>query len=127
MDSQQEQNKKTVIEFYETVLNKKDWEAAPSFVGKYYKQHNQHAKDGVEGLQEYVKFAKTKFPNSHSEIKKAFACGDYVILHVHTVMEPGRRGAAVVDIFRMENGKAVEHWDVHEEIIDDPSNSNGMF
>jgi predicted SnoaL-like aldol condensation-catalyzing enzyme len=50
MINQQETNKKTVIEFYETVINKKDWASAPRFVGKYYKQHNQHAKDGVEGL-----------------------------------------------------------------------------
>jgi predicted SnoaL-like aldol condensation-catalyzing enzyme len=123
----QKLNKKTVIDFYETVINRKDWQSAPKFVGKYYKQHNQHAKDGVEGLQEYVKFTKEKYPNSHSEIKKAFACGDYVILHVYSIMEPGTCGAAVIDIFRMENGKAVEHWDVHEEIVEKPANGNTMF
>ena len=40
------------------------------------------------------------------------ADGDYVILHVHAVRTPGERGSAIVDIFKLENGKIVEHWDV---------------
>jgi len=31
------------------------------------------------------------------------------------------------DIFRLDKGKIVEHWDVHEDIIENPSNGNGMF
>jgi predicted SnoaL-like aldol condensation-catalyzing enzyme len=70
---------------------------------------------------------KEKYPDSHSETKRSFACGDYVILHVHSVMEPGTRGSAIIDIFRMENGKTVEHWDVREDITENPANKNGMF
>ena len=56
-----------------------------------------------------------------------FADGDYVILHVHNVAEPGQRGAAIVDIFRLENGKVVEHWDVRQDIPEKSANSNTMF
>ena len=41
--------------------------------------------------------------------------------------EPETRGMAIVDIFRLDEGKVVEHWDVHEDIIENPSNGNGMF
>jgi predicted SnoaL-like aldol condensation-catalyzing enzyme len=41
--------------------------------------------------------------------------------------KPGTRGTAIVDIFRLENGKIVEHWDVHEDISAQPVNQNGMF
>ncbi len=123
----QEENKKAVVDFYDKAINQKDFAAASKYLGPRYIQHNQHAADGAEGLKSFLLFLKEKYPNSHSEIKKVFADGDYVILHVHAIREPGTRGIAIVDIFRMENGKVVEHWDVHEDIIDKPANANGMF
>ena len=56
-----------------------------------------------------------------------FADGDYVILHVHNVPTPGSRGNAIIDIFKLENGKVVEHWDVRQEIPEQSANSNTMF
>jgi predicted SnoaL-like aldol condensation-catalyzing enzyme len=120
-------NKKTVREFYEAAINQKDFSAASKFLGATYKQHNPRAADGAEGLKGYLQFMKEKAPNSHSEIKRIFADGDYVILHVHAVREPGTLGQAIMDIFRLENGKIVEHWDVIQDVADKPANSNGMF
>ena len=122
-----EANKKTVVEFYEAGLNKKDFEAASKYFGPKYIQHNPGAPDGIEGFKGFVNFLKEKFPNSHSEIKKVFAEGDFVILHVHAVREPGTRGRAIVDIFRLENGKIVEHWDVAQDIPEKMPHNNGMF
>jgi predicted SnoaL-like aldol condensation-catalyzing enzyme len=122
-----EANKKTVVAFYEAGLNKKDFEAAAKYFGPKYIQHNPGARDGIDGFKGFVGFLKEKFPNSHSEIKKVFADGDFVILHVHAVREPGTRGRAIVDIFRLENGKIVEHWDVAQDIPDKMPHDNGMF
>jgi predicted SnoaL-like aldol condensation-catalyzing enzyme len=122
-----EANKRTVLEFYEAGLNKKDFDAASKYFGPKYIQHNPGAPDGIEGFKTFVNFLRTKFPNSHSEIKKAFAEGDYVILHVHAVREPGTLGRAIVDIFRLEDGKIVEHWDVAQDIPEKMPHNNGMF
>jgi len=122
-----EANRKTVLEFYEAGLNKKDFEAASKYFGPKYIQHNPGAPDGTEGFKTFLAFLRDKFPNSHSEIKKSFAEGDYVILHVHAVREPGTRGRAIVDIFRLENGKIVEHWDVAQDIPEKMPHNNGMF
>ena len=122
-----EANKKAVLEFYEAGLNRKDFEAAAKYFGPKYIQHNPGAPDGIEGFRTFVNFLREKFPNSHSEIKKSFAEGDYVILHVHAVREPGTRGRAIVDIFRLENGKIVEHWDVAQDIPEKMPHNNGMF
>jgi len=124
---QQEQNKKTVVDFYESGLNQKDFEAASKYFGPRYTQHNPNAADGPEGFKAFLQFLKEKFPASRSEIKRVFADGDYVILHVHAVREPGTRGVAVVDIFKLENGKIVEHWDVVQPIPEKAANTNGMF
>jgi predicted SnoaL-like aldol condensation-catalyzing enzyme len=122
-----EANKKTVLEFYEAGLNKKDFEAASKYFGPKYIQHNPGAPDGAEGFKSFLAFLRDKFPNSHSEIKKVFAEGDFVILHVHAVREPGTRGRAIIDIFRLENGKIVEHWDVAQDIPEKMPHNNGMF
>ena len=122
-----EANKKAVLEFYDKALNQKDFDAASKYLGPRYIQHNPGAPDGIEGFKKFIEFQREKFPNAKSEIKRAFAEGDYVILHVHGVREPGDRGVAIVDIFRLENGKIVEHWDVVQPIPEKTANNNGMF
>ena len=127
-DAQQiEANKKAAAEFYDKAINQKDFDAAAKYIGSRYVQHNPNAADGPEGFHKFVDFLREKFPNSHSEIKQIFVDGDYVILHVHAVREPGTRGNAIVDIFKLENGKIVENWDVVQPIPEKSANANGMF
>ena len=125
--AQEEANKKVVLDFYEKAINQKDFEAASKHFGNRYVQHNPVAADGPEGLKAFLGFLKEKFPQSRSEIKRVFADGDYVILHVHAVREPGTRGSAIVDIFKLEGGKIVEHWDVIQPIPEKAANNNSMF
>jgi len=124
---QQEINKKNVAAFYDKALNQKDFEAASKYLGPRYTQHNPVAADGPEGLKAFIQFLRNKFPNSRSEIKRVFADGDYVIVHVHAIREPGTRGRAIIDIFKLENGKVVEHWDVAQDVPEKAANTNGMF
>jgi len=126
-DAKQEANRKVVLEFYERGLNQKDAEGAIALMGDRYVQHNPNAADGAEGFRKFIAFLREKFPNSKSEIKRSFVDGDYVILHVHAVREPGTRGSAIVDIFKLENGKIVEHWDAVQPIPETSANNNGMF
>jgi len=125
--TQQEANKKIVVDFYDKAINQKDFDAASKYMGARYTQHNPNAADGPEGLKAFLQFLKEKFPASRSEIKRVFADGDYVILHVHAVREPGTRGSAIIDVFKLENGKVVEHWDVVQPIPEKAANTNGMF
>ena len=109
-----------------------DWlacsvEAASRYFGPHYIQHNPGAADGIEGFKQFLAFLRDKFPNYKSEIKRVVAEGDYVTLHVHNVREPGTRGRAIIDIFRLENGKIVEHWDVAQDIPEKMPHNNGMF
>ena len=122
-----EANKKIVVDFYEKALNQKDFEAAAQHFGPRYIQHNPAVPDGPDGLKRLVALLKEKFPNSKSEIKRVIAEGDLVMLHVHSVREPGQHGRAIVDIFRVENGKIVEHWDVVQDVPEKAANTNTMF
>jgi hypothetical protein len=60
--------------------------------------------------------------------KRAFVDGDYVILHSHWHgLSDSPRGEAVVDIYRSENGKVVEHWDVIQPIPETAANNKRCF
>lgn len=122
-----EANKKVVEEFYDLIINKKDFDSARAFIGNRYKQHNPLVADRPEGLEEFVTFLKTNYPEARSEIKRTFADGNYVILHVHSLRAPNTAGRAIIEIFRLENGKIEEHWDVIQEIPPSSANPNGMF
>ena len=125
--AQERANKQNVIEFYNKALNDKDFAAASKFLGARYTQHNPTATDGPEGLKAFIQFLRDKFPQSHNEIVQAFADGDYVILHVHSVRTPGTAGRAIFDLFKLEKGKVVEHWDAVQDIPASSANANGMF
>ena len=122
-----EENKEIVRKFYDTIINKKDFEGARQYIGPRYKQHNPLVKDRPEGLKEFIEFLKTNFPEARSEIKKVIAEGDYVVLHVHSIRPPNMSGRAIIEIFRLENGKIDEHWDVIQEVPETSANPNGMF
>ncbi len=126
-DARPEANKSTVMAFYEAAINGKDFEAAAKFIGERYVQHNPLIADGIDGFKTFVGYLQATFPKLRAEIKRIFADGDFVIVHTHGVREPGQRGSAIVDIFRLEDGKIVEHWDVMQPIPENASNQNGMF
>ncbi len=123
----QEKNKETVQNFYELALNQKNFAAASQYLGTRYTQHNPLAADGPEGLKNFLNYLREKYPDAHSTIKRIFAEGDYVILHVHSVKEPGTRGSAIFDLFKLENGKIIEHWDAIQDVPEHSANANGMF
>jgi predicted SnoaL-like aldol condensation-catalyzing enzyme len=123
---QMDANKKTVAALYDAAFNKKDMALAETYMGPYYKQHNPFAKDGAEGLAGFVAYLKAKEPNFQIQILRIFADGDYVITHVWTHNGPDDRGGMAMDIFRLDNGKVVEHWDVNQAIPEKAMNDNGM-
>ena len=125
----EEANKETVLAFYNQAINEKDLEAAAQYLGDEYIQHNPSAADGAEGLRGFIDFLLAEYPEQQNEIMHVYADGDFVILHVHSVREPGTRGRAIVDIFRLDDGQVVQHWDVIQDIPDpaEARNDNGMF
>jgi predicted SnoaL-like aldol condensation-catalyzing enzyme len=129
-DSKEEANKKIVLDFYDKAINQKDFEAASVHLGDKYIQHNPLATDGPEGLKKFLESAKQNIPGFRAEFKRVFADGDYVIVHAHARArpdDPADRGLAVMDIYRLENGKVVEHWDVAQPVPEKANNTNTMF
>jgi predicted SnoaL-like aldol condensation-catalyzing enzyme len=123
-----EENKRLVREYYELAFNdQKPEEAVAKYQGSYYRQHNPQAGDGAEPFIGFVRYMAGQFPQMRLDIKRMIAEGDLVMVHAHLVREPGDRGVAIMDIFRLEDGKVVEHWDVLQDVPEQSANSNTMF
>jgi predicted SnoaL-like aldol condensation-catalyzing enzyme len=124
-----ETNKTNTVAFHKKAVFEGDVENAfRIYAGGVYRQHNPLIEDGMEGLRKFVAWILANRPGAHGEIKRVFADGDYVILHSHWHgLSEDPRGEAVVDIYRSENGKVVEHWDVIQPIPEAAANNNTMF
>ena len=121
-----ESNKKLVTEFYKEVLFYGKSNAIDKYIGDKYIQHNPKVADGKEALRALINSFPPRTKPS-GEIVRVIAENDLVVLHVKSYNWPGPNGGAIVDIFRVEDGKIVEHWDVIQAIPEKSANNNTMF
>ena len=124
---EERRNRDTVLDFYESGVNRRDYAAAFRHLGDRYIQHNPNACNGPEGFREFFDFIEKTYPKFRVEIKRVFIEGNMVAVHVRSHDGPTKNGEAGVDIFRLENGKIVEHWDVIQPIPDQMPHANSMF
>lgn len=122
-------NRDLVVAFHKkAVFEGRVEEAFRLYAGPNYRQHNPLIEDGMEGLRRFVNQVMANHPDAHGEIKRVFADGNYVILHSHWHgLSDDPRGEAVVDIYRLEGDKVLEHWDVVQPIPETSANANTMF
>ena len=121
-------NKGAVLEFYDLAFNKnKPEEAAEKYIGDLYIQHNPGAADGAAAFIGFVRGFRSQFPGLRFEVKRAIAEGDLVAVHSHLKVSADDRGTSVMDFFRLENGRIVEHWDALQPVPEDSANANTMF
>lgn len=102
-------------------------QAVAKYIGKNYIQHNPDAPDGPDGVIAYASGYLKANPDLRMEFKRIIAEGNLVAVHSHVKPSPSDRGVAVVDIFRVEDGKLVEHWDVMQPVPSRAANPNSMF
>lgn len=123
------ENKTFIQDFVEKFLVGGDATIIPAYIkANGYVQHNPHIGDGLEGLQQALAyFAANKIGFSYSAIHKVLGEGNFVLV----VSEGQMAGvhSTFYDLFRVEDGKIAEHWDVIEAIpaADKWKNQNGKF
>jgi predicted SnoaL-like aldol condensation-catalyzing enzyme len=119
-----EQNKKIVLEAFESLFNRKDLESAKRFWSTDYIQHNPLIPDGREGL---FKFVSALPASAGFEYQLAVAEGDYVMVHGRYSNNGYPANWVVVDILRLEDGLLVEHWDVIQDEAKSSASGRPMF
>jgi predicted SnoaL-like aldol condensation-catalyzing enzyme len=117
-----EQNKALVLEAFDTLFNKRDYEAAACFWSESYIQHSAHIEPGRDGLFDLIRSAPDTLRYEHQLI---LAEGDYVIVHGRFTGN-GRPAAWVAaDVVRIEDGHLAEHWDVLQDEATEAESKGG--
>ena len=116
-----------VLEFFEGFFNRHDVSIAERLVAEDYRQHNPFVADGREPFVRYFSGEFASNPKMRTQILRAAVNDDLVFLHVHNTASEDDRGSAGVDIFRVKDGKIVEHWDVNQVVPEQAANANTMF
>lgn len=123
----EEANLKLVLDMFEHVLNPMDSSAVDRFIAADYIQHNQGAAPGRDGLKAFLDMIKEATPDAVHDVKRAFVDGDHVTVHYNVRRTSDDLGWAVMDIFRIADGKIAEHWDVMQDVVEGGPNPNSPF
>ncbi len=125
--AKQNDNRAIITEFARLFYTERDVAGAfDKYVAPDYIQHNPGLADGraaaVAALAPMFADRVKSFT-----IKRIVVDADMAVIHVHVRPTPDSRGAAVFDMYRLKNGKIVEHWDAIQPIPAESRNPHPMF
>jgi predicted SnoaL-like aldol condensation-catalyzing enzyme len=102
-------------------------EAFDKYIGKGFKHHNIYFKGDSESLMRAMEDNAMKNPDKILDIKRILQDGNLVATHSFVRQRPDDPGGAVVHIFRFENDKIVELWDLGQPVPLETVNEYGIF
>ena len=100
---------------------------AYALAGPTFRHHNPYFAGDAESLKAGMAQAANQFPRTRLEVQRVLETDDLVAVHSRVQHSPETSAIAVVHIFRFENERIVELWDVGMEVPKDSPNQNGMF
>ena len=111
-----EDNRKLITDFAAKILVEAQYDKVTEYIStEQYDQHNPAVEDGLAGFGKFVQESAAKgITMQYVKVHKILVQGNFSALLSH--MQLGSEDFCVIDIFRMKNGKIVEHWDVMETI-----------
>jgi predicted SnoaL-like aldol condensation-catalyzing enzyme len=120
-------NVQTVRDFYAAMLGARDYKLAERYLGPEYVQHAVGLADGKAGVERRIAEISEQFPNITYEIKHTIADGNIVTIMTNIIRTPSTLGLALFHIYRLNDGKIVEHWETWQDVPTESANSNGIF
>jgi predicted SnoaL-like aldol condensation-catalyzing enzyme len=119
--------KDAAVEFMSLVASGKVQEAYDRHVGPNFRHHNPYFRGDAKSLRTAMAEDAARNPNKKVDIQFALEDGDRVAVFSRIRQNPDDRGGAAVHIFRFEEDRIAELWDVGQEVPADSVNENGMF
>lgn len=122
-----EHNKELVMRFLNEFMIGQNIKVLDELLGPTYNQHNPGLDHGKASLIKFFQDFWEIYPKPGYYLKRTIAEDDLVAIHYHFQPAPNEKGYAIVDIFRIEDGKLVEHWDVCQDMPEKTLNDSPMF
>jgi len=119
--------KDNALSFLRLVGSGKVRDAYERHVGSSFRHHNAYFRGDRESLLRGMEQNAAKNPDKVIDVKLALQDGDYVAVHSHVRQHAQDRGVSVVHLFRFDDGRIVELWDVGQAIPPESPNQHGMF
>ena len=114
---QEQKNAEVITDFVQNLMNNHNFEyVLKHYNDSAYTQHNRNLPDKVTGLVGFLQEFVEDYPEYSYDVKHIYVDGDYVIFHSHATLNKDDRGndgkgMNIIDTWRLENGRIVEHWD----------------
>lgn len=125
--AQAEENRRLVFAFHDAFFNRRDVRAAERYVALDLREHSPHLTDGRQALMDHYRKDFARHPQQSFRVVRSAVDADIVFLHLHAKSAPEDRGRAVVEIYRVDGGKIVEHWSVVQTVPDSSDGADTMF
>ena len=109
-------NKELISNFYKEFFNDHIVESAEKYVAENYIQHNPGVGQGRQALMDAFEKKFIEHPEFHLDIVKMISEDDMIAVYLKNTGPDGTTRCRVVDIYRIENGKLAEHWDVLQPV-----------
>ena len=120
-------HKDMAVSFLRLAGSGKVREAYERYVAENFRHHNAYYRGDRESLLRAMEDNAAKNPNKLLDVKLAIEDGSYVAVHSHVRQHPQDRGAAVIHLFRFEDDRIAELWDVGQALPPESPNQYGMF
>ena len=119
----EETNKRLVLEAFDTLFNKRDYQAAARFWSPNYIQHSAHIRPGRDGLFDLIRSSPATLRYEPGTI---VAEGDYVIVHGRFTNTGRPKNWIAADVVRVADGLLAEHWDVLQDEATEAESQSGL-
>ena len=120
-------HKEAAVEFLKLAASGRVRDAYSKHVGPRFRHHNPYFRGDAASLRNAMEQNAAQNPNKMLDVQSAIAEGDRVAVFSRVRQNPADRGGAVVHIFRFENDRIAELWDIGQAVPEQSVNENGMF